>query len=361
MHAKLNTYDMERVPLWKAVPLRTPFLLGIEPTFACNFKCNYCMHSLSVKELADSRGWESAPMEWDTFQTILRQMGDFPDKFKKVTFAGDGEPFLNPELADMIRAVADSNRAEKTLVITNGALLSPKLTDSLLASGLNELKISMQGISSAAYKEICGADIDFDEFVRNIEYFYANRGNTKLSLKIADSALKRGEEKLFYERFGNLCDNIAIEHIYAEFHGVDYNAGVLPNEGKNRFGYDYRKTLVCGEQFFKISVLRSGEITFGCPDGVTFEGFNVHNMTLHNAWNSKELRTFLYDHLSHRLDRHPQCINCRRWDYSVVPEDMIDGHETEILAKLSADAWDFSNEYLRKETIYCYYNSEADA
>jgi wyosine [tRNA(Phe)-imidazoG37] synthetase (radical SAM superfamily) len=262
MKAKLNTYDMDRVPLWEVVPLRTPFTICIEPTFACNFKCNYCMHSLSAKELADSRGWKSAPMEWDTFQTILRQMSDFPDKIKKVTFAGTGEPLLNPELADMIRAVTDSNRAEKTFVITNGSLLSPKLTDSLLASGLNELKISMQGISSAAYKEICGADIDFDEFVRNIEYFYAHRGNTKLSLKIADSALKHGEEKLFYERFGNLCDNIAIEHIYPAFHGVDYSAKILPNKGKNRFGYDYRKTLVCGASFFKIYVLRSGAIMF---------------------------------------------------------------------------------------------------
>jgi MoaA/NifB/PqqE/SkfB family radical SAM enzyme len=229
-----------------------------------------------------------------------------------------------------------------------------------LAAGLDELKISLQGLSSETYKQICGANIDFDEFYRNIRYFSDNRGECKLKVKIADTALKQGEEEQFYKLFGDLCDNVAIEHIYAEFHGVEYGGGVLPNSGKNRFGYDYRKTDVCGEQFFKMSVLRSGEITFGCPDGVTFEGFNVRDMTLHDAWNSRELRTFLYDHLTHRLDRHKPCTNCRRWDYSVVPEDMLDGHEQEILRRMPADEWDFSSQTLRKETIHCYCDEEIE-
>jgi wyosine [tRNA(Phe)-imidazoG37] synthetase (radical SAM superfamily) len=55
-------------------------------------------------------------MEWDTFLLILGQMRDFPDKFKKVTIAGDGEPLLDSRLPDMIRAVADSRRAEKFLL-----------------------------------------------------------------------------------------------------------------------------------------------------------------------------------------------------------------------------------------------------
>ena len=334
-------------------PVGNTVLLGIEPTFACNFHCNYCMHALPPSELQRTRGWKSLPMQWETFLLILEQMRDFPNRFKKVTFAGDGEPLINPQLPEMIQRVVESGRTEKTLVITNGSLLTPQMSNALLEAGLSELKISMQGLSAEKYREICGVDIDFEQLENNISYFYHHKRNTKLSLKIADTALAPGEETVYYDRFSGICDAISIEHIYPEFHSLDYAGKTKLFQGKNRFGFDYKSTHVCGEQFFKMNVLRSGEITFGCPDGVSFDGFNVHNITLSEAWNSKELRTFLYDHLTHRLERHPACINCTRWDYSVVPEDMLDGHEDAILARMNPKEWDFSSEMLREEIIQC--------
>ena len=32
----------DRSDLGKAIPLKTPYLLFIDPSNACNFKCNFC-------------------------------------------------------------------------------------------------------------------------------------------------------------------------------------------------------------------------------------------------------------------------------------------------------------------------------
>ena len=32
----------QRVPLEQVVPLSTPYIVYIDPSGACNFKCNYC-------------------------------------------------------------------------------------------------------------------------------------------------------------------------------------------------------------------------------------------------------------------------------------------------------------------------------
>lgn len=355
MKAKDKTFDTNRTELWRKVPLKTPYLLAIEPTFACNFHCGYCMHSATPQELEKTRGYKSAPMNWDVFLRTVDQAKKFPEKFKKVTFAGDGEPLLYPRLPEMIRYVKENEICDKTLVISNGSLLTHELSDKLIESGLSDLKISLQGLSSEKYKEVCGVSVDFDNLVENLKYFYENRGNTKLRLKIADVSLPKdnGEEQ-FYDMFGNICDYIAIEHIYPQFHDVDYNDQIMPSLGKNRFGYDFVPTKICGEIFFKMSVLRDGSITFGCPDGVTYDGFNVYETTLLEAWNSKELRTLQYDHIMGRLERHFGCSKCTRWDFSVTPHDMLDGHEAEMLSRMPKEQWDYSNEVLRKENIQCY-------
>lgn len=351
MKAQLNTYDMNRVNLWEYVPLDTPFQLDIENTFICNFRCNYCLHSLDRKTL-ESRDFHFEPMKWEHFEAILKQMQEFPHNIKKICFTGFGEPTLDERLPDMIRMAMETGKVDKTLVISNGSLLTPELSDRLLASGLSELKISLQGMSAEKYQEVCGALLDFDRYLENLRYFSAHRKQCALRVKIADVSLGPGEERRFYDTFGELCDYIAIEHIYPQFNGVDTN--VMPDVETNRFGFRYVQKHVCSTLFFKLNVLQSGKITFGYPDGITYDDFFVDRMTLMEAWNSPERKRLLYDNLTGDRSTRECCKTCRRWSYSVVPRDDIDGHEQEVLSRLDPSEYNIPRENLRKETIICY-------
>lgn len=350
MIAKQNTFDMARVNLWEVVPLDTPFQFCIEPTFFCNIRCNYCMHALS-KEVLESRGFSFSHMDWTVFEKIAEQLTEFPNKIKKITFSGFGEPLLDKRLPEMIRILRKKDVANKILVISNGLLLTPDLGRELVDVGMSEIKISLQGLTAQKYKEICGANISYDKFYSNLAYFYEHRKECALSIKIADSALDEGETELFYQNFGNICDYIAIEHIYPQFDGVDYNGKIRPNNLKNRFGFDYVKHSVCATLFFKLNILQSGVVTFGFPDGITYEGFNINEMTLKEIWTSPERQQMLYDQLTGNFEHHQKCKTCTRWDYSVVPQDDLEGHQETILKKISRA--ELCNSSLRKEIVLC--------
>ncbi len=335
MKARKHTYDLQRIHLKDAVPLDTPFQLCLEPTFLCNLRCNYCMHAASREEL-EKQGFRFKSMEWDTFERIVQQMKEFPHKIKKCTFSGFGEPLLDKRLPEMIRVIRQSNAVEKILVISNGLLLTPELGEELIEAGLSELKISIQGMTAQKYKEVCGAEMDYEKFYHNLITFYQNRKDCILRIKIADTALDPDEEKMFYQRYGDICDYIAIEHIYEQFSFVDYDGKLQSADNRNRFGYDMKKVNICSALFFKLNILQEGRITFGFPDGVHCEGFNVNKMTLLEAWNSQERLQLLYDHLNGDYSRRPECMACTRWSYSVVPEDLLDGYEEKILARMPA-------------------------
>jgi len=333
MSAKNNTYDMNRVNLWEAAPLDTPFQFCIEPTFLCNLRCNYCMHAAAKEEL-ERQGFSFSSMTWPVFENVLKQMAEFPRKIKKVTFSGFGEPLLDSRLPKMIRLIKEKDVAEKILIISNGLLLTKDLWEKLIDAGLDEIKISMQGMNAGKYKTICSANIDYDNFVDMLTYAYNNKGNCTIRIKVADTALDAGEDTVFYEKFGKISDFIAIEHIYEQFSFVNYEGKLQTEYRKNRFGYDFKPIKVCSSMFFKLNVLQDGRITFGYPDGITFEGFNVNETTLYKVWNSKERNQLLIDNLNGNYTVRKECETCTRWAYSVVPEDLLDGHEDEILARM---------------------------
>jgi len=349
--AQNNTYDMNRVNLWEVAPLDTPFLFCIEPTFLCNIRCNYCMHAASKEEI-ERQGFRFDSMTWENFQRILLQLTEFPKKIKKITFGGFGEPLVDKRLTEMVHQVKDKNVVDKTLVISNGLLLTEELWDSLRDAGLDEIKISLNGLSAKKYKNICGVNIDYDKFYNILTYIYKNKGNCKIRIKVADTALDAGEDKIFYDKFSQICDYIAIEHIYNQFNLVDYN-GKLKDDKKNRFGYDFKRVNICSCLFFKLSVLQDGRITFGFPDGIYYDNFNIKETTLYNVWNSPERKKFLIDQLTG--NRPNECETCTRWAYSVVPEDLLDGHEQKILSRMPQTEINIEN--LKKPVILCRNNN----
>jgi MoaA/NifB/PqqE/SkfB family radical SAM enzyme len=312
------------------------------------------MHACSRGEL-EQRGLRFGYMAWETFCDIVGQIAAFPKKIKKVTLSGNGEPLLHNRLPDMVRALRASGNVEKTLVVSNGTLLTAELGAALVDAGLQEMRISLQGINAAKYKEISGIDIDFDMFCQNLRYFYEHRKNCLFKIKVADSALDDGDEEAFYKLFGDICDYIDVEHIYTQFQGVDYSGKLRDANRRTRYGYNYEKLSVCSALFFKLNVLWDGRITFGYPDGVIFDGFNTEESTLSATWNSPERLSLLLSHLNGDYSLRPECKSCTRWDNSILPTELLDGHETEIIAKMPK--LDAAYAQLRKAVTICANNS----
>lgn len=121
----------ERVKLGKVVPLDTPFSICIGPTYFCNFKCEFCEHSLP-ENILKKRQYYKTVMDFELFRKIIDDIKNFPKKLKKILFVGMGEPLMHPQIVDMVAYVSEKQIAEEIEIVTNASLLTPKMSDDLI-------------------------------------------------------------------------------------------------------------------------------------------------------------------------------------------------------------------------------------
>lgn len=326
-------YGTDRVKLSAVLPLRTPYSAFIFPTTYCNFKCQYCGHSLGHKEMKKQYDFVPEHMSMETFYKTVEQLKDFPDKFKMISLTGQGEPLLNPHIAEMVKAIKDAGIAERVEIITNAALLTHEMTDSLTEAGLDTLRISLQGLSSEKYKSICGATIDFDKFMENVRYFYAHKKNTSLFLKVMDVALDEGEDEKFYDLFKDCTDRMYIEHMLPAYDGVELTKGMEIE--CDRYGNKTKKiNKVCPLAFYMIGIFPNGDVE---PCDTIYKPVvlgNVHQDTIYNMWRGEKLREFWKMHLCGKRWDNKRCANCCAPNDVAHQEDYLDDAAGEIMQRI---------------------------
>lgn len=337
MKAKIEPgYDNQRQKLADIVPLEAPFTMFIASTQTCNFKCFYCTHHLSREE-KEKMNFQQVPMSDELFERVLEQAKEFQGKIKRIVFTGLGEPLANAKIADMIRKLSDAKIAGGYEIITNGYLLTHEMTDKLLAAGLTFLRVSIQGLTAKRYKETTGVLIDYERLVDQIRYFYENKGNCKLYVKIMDECFDEGEtEEDFYRLFGDICDKIYIEHLVNAQPGMDGNYGEQLNDGMTFYGDRAEEREVCPYMFYTLQIDAVGN-TFPCPPLGFPEDFSLGNVldtTLKKIWESDKLYRLYRLHLTGRKKDIPVCFHCENYKCFTPKEDNLDQDKEIILKRI---------------------------
>ena len=198
-------YINKRQKLSEILPLEMPFQIGIAPNNLCNFQCFYCVNSLE-EERRRKNGIVMNSMSFENYKLCIDNIQK-EGHLKVLTLAGMGEPLLHPQIVEMVQYAKEKNVADCVRIITNGSLLSQKMSDGLIEAGLDNLKISLQGIDEEAYWKNAHVKIDYEQYLHNIEYFKRNKKQTIISVKIMDVMVQqKGEKEKFIELFKNICD-----------------------------------------------------------------------------------------------------------------------------------------------------------
>ena len=335
MKAKNTTavYSRKRVPLQDVIPLETPFFICVDPSSVCNITCNYCVQF--DHKTAKSTNFHTSIMSLELGRKIIDYLKEFSKPINVLQWYGWGEPLLNRNLPEMIHYAKDSNVALSVETITNGILLTPELSDRLINSGIDRINISVQSMTQEGYLKICGKKIDFEEYVNNIRYLYEHKNSSlTVYVKIADVGLEKPEEEqLFYDTFGDICDEIMVEKIINVRDDAAANENIPQNNGKGVFGQEAYDRKVCPYLFYRL---------FICSDGVCalcnadwYRDFVVGDVTkqsIKEIWNGPALREIQKRHL--RQERHSLdlCAKCGNIKY--YPIDNIDAYAKELLYKL---------------------------
>lgn len=334
MKAQVGAWEKDRQELHCILPLSTPLLLEFHPTHICNFRCNYCIQS-SEKGFAGGKPFQREHMKWEVFELLVNQLKAFPEQIKMVSCAGMGEPLMHPRIVDMVRLFKQSGAVKKVQIITNASLLTHDLARSLLDAGLDQLKVSLQGIDTEMYQKVAKSKVDWNTIYDSIRHFSEIKGDCKLSVKIGDSALRDGEETRFYDLFGDICDAVGIEHIYNMWsvNGVNV-ADSLKDSSQTVWGLEPREIRVCRQRFTTFDVLPDGTFCLGgCHRRFGFE-HNIQEVPVAEQWNSSGANKVRCDMLVNGRQGDALCRICEGGSQNWHPEDLLEGHEQEILDRM---------------------------
>ncbi len=315
-------YGETRAKLRDVIPLRTPYAIYFFPTNLCNFRCNYCAHGGGLKQFEEEYGLKLETMTLETFKRAIDQISKFEDKLKVINLSGQGEPLLNKDLPEMIAYAKKLDVTQRIEIITNASLLNQELSKKLIESGLDTVRISLQGITSEKYKDICGKDIDFEKFVSEIEYLYSIKGNCEIYVKVMDISLDEGEEEKFYDIFRNISDRMYVEKCKPVYDGVESTKDM--DVSIDRYGIKNEHRHVCPLPFYMLGILPDGTIspceTIYVPDVLG----NVWTDNINEVWSGERMKKFQEMQMKKLRHTNPKCARCCAPNDVSRPEDSLE-------------------------------------
>jgi MoaA/NifB/PqqE/SkfB family radical SAM enzyme len=135
-------------------PLPSPVEAYFEVANRCNSKCATCPLTFSPQESARQLSFEE-----------FAQLVDQLPELRRAVLQGIGEPLLNRDLAAMIGYL--KRRDVYVVFNTNAALLTRRRQVELIESGLDELRVSIDGSTPETYAKVRGIPV-FERVVANV-------------------------------------------------------------------------------------------------------------------------------------------------------------------------------------------------
>jgi GTP 3',8-cyclase len=151
-------YHIPRVNDWLEGKTIYPIYMEVSPSGACNHRCLYC--GLDYME------YKPRYLDTENFKIRLSEMGTLG--LKSIVYAGEGEPFLHKDMAEIIKHTKKTGI--DVGITTNGVLLKKAVIDSIL-SDVEWIKVSINGATKETYAKISRCSPDkFEDVIENMSY-----------------------------------------------------------------------------------------------------------------------------------------------------------------------------------------------
>lgn len=320
-----------RTNLENVIPLRTPYVIFIDPSDACNFKCKFC--PTANYNLMKSVQRPLRVMNLDLYKKIIDDITEFDEKLKVLRLYKDGEPLLNKKLPEMISYAKEKNIAEKIDTTTNASLLSEKKGKQLVAAGLDRINISIEGVNNEQYKNFSDVDLEFEKVVENVRLFYENKKNCEMLVKINGDTLSKDDINKFFEIFGDITDKIHVEHIMSCWPNFELD-GVDVNNEKGIYGQEIKELDVCSYVFYSTAINSDGKTSLCFLDwSKKLILGDCSKDKIKDIWFGEKLQAYRKMFLRGDRKKHPVCGDCGQMTHGSA--DDIDEFKEQILKKIS--------------------------
>lgn len=313
-----------RTSLHDLIPLNTPLSVLLSPMDYCNIKCVFCPFHGEVKN--DDRN--PSIMTMNTFERVVDQLSEFPNKIKALVFCGRGEPTLHKDLPKMIKLAKEKQVAEQIRLTTNGFNLSPELNNKLIGSGLDYIRISVPAIDEKTCFEITGSHLDITNYIESIKHLYINKPKsitvfcktTNIALGGRNGSVKDSKmEEKFYSLFNDCCDYCFVENIVPQaprnFSSDDKEKLWIKNStAYNVYCVENSGSPICERLFYHLTINSLGNVyTCDLNENPNLLLGNVNDDTLIEIWNGEKIKALRVAFLKGNVPN--SCKDCSVFTY----------------------------------------------
>ena len=315
---------------------RLPKGLFLTASNKCNLRCEMCPY-LELHEK------NSANMTMQTFNNFLPLL----KRLEWVLFGGLGEPLLNPQLVEMLKAVKKANPRIETRILTNGMLINKSFLEKAVPL-IDFFGFSFDGCSQQTVKKM-RAGINPEKVLENIRLVAEARARLNKKMITETNYVVNCKTYKELPAFIELAGRLGVNQIRLLNHEMRTRAGFKKNfyfALKKDKGKDLRAALVKAEKA-KISViLPFFEKPYcgymGCPmtsaDGSVYACCNyvgkriitsdtkiirfpetplgnVNDSNFEKIWREKKSLTQRSDNLKGKFKGY--CLDCMQWQKKI--------------------------------------------
>lgn len=272
-----------------------PRTVNIESTSHCNAKCLTCPHPFHERV----RGI----MDDDLYRKVLDEcvaMG-----VKKIHLQNFGEPLIDKKLPEKIKMAKDAG-IENVKIISNASALTETKSRQLIEAGLDEIKISFDGLSKEVFEKV-RVGLKYERIAANLEGLIRIRrelGRSNPEIQLMFVAIKENEfeEKGFVDRWRGVVDRVDVTRAH-NWGGSEHMAG--NSDPKDTSGFQ------CLRLWQTFTVLWDGRVSICCVD---YEGSEIlgdlRTESMKDIWHGPRLAQIREWHNQGRFDMVPVCSNC---------------------------------------------------
>jgi radical SAM protein with 4Fe4S-binding SPASM domain len=321
-------------PLLDMLPLSTPLSVFIDPSDACNRQCSYCPtgRAATLDKSKQARG----VMELTLFKKIVEDLGRFPGRLRKLHLYKDGEPLLNEHLEIMIETAKRGNVTESIELTTNGTLLTRERSHSLIKSGLDRIRVSIQPPSGLGDDLLRSCSL-YNQVLRNVEMLWQEkeraRSHIHVHAKTIDFELSADQVEAFRNDFSGIANTIHIDVLMGWSRSTihDFALGSHPDTDMSGQTLMNMDRIVCPHPFYSLAVNRDGQVSPCCVDwskGAVVG--NVCAQSLVDIWQGPLLREFRLMHLRAMRYDNPVCGDCQ-YMLGASAASVLDANRIELI------------------------------
>ncbi|MCP9775681.1 radical SAM/SPASM domain-containing protein [Cyanobium sp. WAJ14-Wanaka] len=315
-----------RPNLGPQLPLAQPHVLLIDPSSACNLRCKFC--PTGDPKLIKSTGRFQGQMTIKTFENIIENVNNFDTPLSILRLYKEGEPLLNKNLSQFI-TMAKSANVDRVDTTTNGILLNKGLSEDLIASGIDQINVSLNGLSALHYKKFTQTDINVDKVVEEIKYLCSISGKTVIYVKCIKEHLNMDEQKLFIDLFSGFADKVFFEGLQPNWPQFHFNY-IDPVYEAGHYGQQLIPREVCPFIFYMMVVNSDGTVSACVQDwNHSLIIGDINSSSLLGIWNGSSMNELRRNHLSHNRKVHCNCAKCPVLTHGCL--DNIDSYAFDLL------------------------------